>query len=111
MAKRQRRSFSDKFKRDLIAQITGGARVTDLAKKHKIQASQISMWKRKYGAGKASAPAKRGRPAGSTKKAAAKAPVAAAAPARSSNSNNRIADLERMIGQLTIENARLKGEL
>ena len=46
MAKRQRRSFSDKFKRDLIAQITGGARVTDLAKKHKIQASQISMWKK-----------------------------------------------------------------
>lgn len=109
MAKRrERRSFSDKFKRDLIAQIEDGtARVTDLAKKHKIQASQISMWKSKYGSGssKASGGKKRGRPAGSTNRTAA-APAAA-----KGNNNARIAELERMIGQLTIENARLKGEL
>lgn len=72
--RRDRRTFSEQFKKDLVQQIENGARVSDLAKEHGIQPSQISLWKRKI-TGK---PGKRGRKPGSTNRATA-APASDAA--------------------------------
>lgn len=63
--RRDRRTFTEQFKKDLVQQIENGARVSDLAKTHGIQPSQISLWKRKI-TGK---PGKRGRKPGSTNRA------------------------------------------
>ena len=65
--RRDRRTFTEQFKKDLVQQIENGARVSDLAKEHGIQPSQISLWKRKI-TGK---PGKRGRKPGSTNRATA----------------------------------------
>ena len=100
--RRDRRTFTEEFKQDVVNRAVNGERVTDLAEKFDIQASQISMWKRQI-TGK---PGKRGRKPGKAKAAAA-APKAAAAPSTSSK-DAYIAQLEDMVGKLTIENLRLR---
>lgn len=102
--RRDRRTFTDEFKKDVVKRAQSGERVTDLAEKFDIQASQISMWKRQI-TGK---PGRRGRRPGSTNAGAPKAaPKAAAAPSASSK-DAYIAKLEEMVGKLTIENLRLR---
>ena len=130
--RRDRRTFTEEFKKDLVQQIENGARVSDLAKEHNIQPSQISLWKRKV-TGK---PGRRGRKPGSTNRAtttsgaesasattgtrkrasrkrggARKSSGAAssaassapkAAPRAASGSNSSQADVERMIGRLVL---------
>lgn len=100
--RRDRRTFTDEFKKDVVKRAQSGERVTDLAEKFDIQASQISMWKRQI-TGK---PGRRGRRPGSANAATA-APKAAAAPSTSSK-DAYIAKLEEMVGKLTIENLRLR---
>ena len=74
--RRDRRTFTEQFKKDLVQQIENGARVSDLAKEHGIQPSQISLWKRKI-PGK---PGKRGRKPGSTNRATAASGSGASTP-------------------------------
>ncbi len=115
--RRERRTFTEEFKKDIVDQVLAGARVTDLAEEHNIQASQISMWKRKI-TGK---PGKRGRKPGSKNRqgaasaapraaaASTNAPAAAASPAPGVTKKDAyIKELEEMVGRLTIENLRLR---
>lgn len=118
--RRERRTFTEKFKKEIVDRVVAGERVTDLAEKYNIQASQISMWKRKI-TGK---PGKRGRkpgsknrpgtaapgaaaPATSTPSAAAPRAAASSAPTVSKN-DAYIKELEDTVGRLTIENLRLR---
>ena len=119
--RRERRTFTEEFKKEIVDKVMAGERVTDLAEKHNIQASQISMWKRKI-TGK---PGKRGRKPGSkntsTRSAAASGQKKAAPKAAASGSSSSeakapgvtkkdayIQELEEMVGRLTIENLRLR---
>lgn len=132
--RRERRTFSEEFKKELVQKIENGERVSDLAKEHNIQPSQISMWKRKI-TGKpgkrgrkpgsknrttaASSSKKRGRSAtkssgsGSSAGSAARSSASSspAAPSVSSSKGGNQADVERMIGRLVLENQRLRDEL
>lgn len=118
--KRDRRLFTDEFKQQLIAEIDGGKKLIDVAKEHGLQPSQLSLWKKKYGGGRSAKKAAKATRTAAPKAAARRsapstASASAAAPAASRASNNApasgIAELERMIGQLAIENARLRREL
>jgi len=117
--RRDRRSFSEEFKQQLIDEIKGGRKLIDVAEEHGLQPSQLSLWKKKLGAASGKAKkATRGRSAGKAKAAAPAAPRVSAAPATSapvasrvSASSSSIAELERVIGQLTIENMRLRQQL
>lgn len=112
--RRARRTFDEAFKQQLLDEIAGGKKLIDVAKEHGLQPSQISLWKKSLGGGtkkaKKAAPSKR-----AARKAVAPTTAAAPAPAPVSVSaeppSNYVAELERMIGQLTIENARLRSEL
>ena len=122
--KRQRRTFTLEDKQKILAEVEAGNKLVDVAKKYKMQPAQLSQWKSKYGAGggsssssKKKAPAK-GAKRGGRKKATTSAPAPAATAGRpatrvaaSSNSNITIAELERMIGRLTVENAMLRRQL
>ena len=130
--KRDRRSFTEEFKQQLLAEIEGGRKLIDVAKEHGLQPSQLSLWRKKQGGGRsAKKAAKAARP--DAPKAAAKrsaSPAAASAPAEAAPSSapastpapapraengsqgmTGIAELERMIGKLVIENDRLRREL
>lgn len=128
--RRDRRSFSDEYKQQLIDEINSGKKLIDVAEEHGLQPSQLSLWKKKLGAG-SSAPKKaapRAKSSGKSKAAKSTAPKsetapataapAAAAPAASASvaprpaaSSSSIAELERVIGQLTVENMRLRSQL
>lgn len=130
--KRDRRSFTEEFKQQLLAEIEGGRKLIDVAKENGLQPSQLSLWRKKQGGGRsAKKAAKAARP--DAPKAAAKrsaSPAAASAPAEAAPSSapaptpapapraengsqetTGIAELERMIGKLVIENDRLRREL
>lgn len=130
--KRDRRSFTEEFKQQLLAEIEGGRKLIDVAKEHGLQPSQLSLWRKKQGGGRsAKKAAKAARP--DAPKAAAKrsaSPAAASAPAEAAPSSapastpapapraengsqglTGFAELERMIGKLVIENDRLRREL
>lgn len=113
MAKRVRRNFTEEFKQQLMSELKSGRKLIDVAAEHKIQPSQISQWKRKMGGGSArkrsAAGASGAQPKGMKTAAAKSAPKASPRPAGGSSST--IDELERMIGQLTVENARLRREL
>lgn len=111
--RRARRTFDEAFKQQLLDEIAGGKKLIDVAKEHGLQPSQISLWKKSLGGG-----TKKAKKAASSKRAGRKAaPAATPAPAPApvsvsvEPSSNYVAELERMIGQLTIENARLRSEL
>ena len=110
--RRARRTFDEAFKQQLLDEIAGGKKLIDVAKEHGLQPSQISLWKKSLGGG-----TKKAKKAAPSKRAGRKAAPAAATPAPApvsvsvEPSSNYVAELERMIGQLTIENARLRSEL
>ena len=113
MAKRERRNFTEEFKQQLMSELKSGRKLIDVAAEHKIQPSQISQWKRKMGVGstrkRSAAGASAAQPKGMKATAAKAAPKASSRP--SGGSGSTIEELERMIGQLAVENARLRREL
>ena len=122
MATRERRTFTEEFKQDLMTQLKGGRKLIDLAAEHKIQPSQISQWKRKMGEGKAAGKKAKASTTSAEspnvmKTASSPQPAQRKASTRTSGNDSRstgastIDELERMIGQLSVENARLKREL
>lgn len=131
--KRDRRSFTEEFKQQLLAEIEGGRKLIDVAKENGLQPSQLSLWRKKQGGGRsAKKAAKAARP--DAPKAAAKrsaSPAAASAPAEAAPSSSApastpapapraengsqkeagIGELEHMIVKLVIENDRLRREI
>ncbi len=130
-AKRKRRTFTLEEKQNILAEIEAGNKLVDVAKKYEMQPAQLSQWKAKYGKGStrksstkggartgrkakaaptqaAAAPAST--PAGNGSKARASRPVSSSRSASAAGSAS-IADLERMIGRLTVENALLRQQL
>ena len=114
--RRPRRTFDEDFKQQLLDEIAGGKKLIDVAKEHGLQPSQISLWKKNLGGGSRKAK-KAGRSKATAQKAVATQaaapaakPVVSAVPS-TTHSSNYVAQLERMIGQLTIENVRLRSEL
>jgi transposase len=86
----KRRQFSREFKLEIIAEVESGKSIAQVAREHQIHPITIGNWKKEFGkyGGKAFAGN------GNTYKQEA-----------------RIAELERMIGQLTMENSFLKKAL
>ncbi len=108
--RRPRRTFDEDFKKQLLDEIAGGRKLIDVAKEQGLQPSQISLWKKTLGSS-----SKKKRKAGAAKKAtstaAASTPAEAPATAAAKPASNYVAELERMVGNLTIENARLRSKL
>ena len=46
MNRKDRRIFSDEFKRDIVAEAAGGERVAELAKRHSLTVNTIYSWRR-----------------------------------------------------------------
>lgn len=121
MAKRERRAFTEEFKNQIMGEIQGGRKLIEVAAEHKIQPSQISQWKRKMGMAKSSgSKANSATPGVSQPKAVtssskgqseSKKMASSTGVGNGRFSNSSIDELERMIGQLTVENARLRREL
>lgn len=126
--KRDRRSFTEEFKQQLIAEIEGGKKLIDVAKEHGLQPSQLSLWRKKQTGGrpakKAAKAIRSDAPKAAAKRTAPQAAVAAPAPAESApapavapvvgdytSHSTGLAELERMIGHLVIENDRLRREI
>lgn len=86
----KRRQFSREFKLQILAEVESGKTIAQVAREHQIHPITIGNWRKEYGeyGGKAFGGN------GNTYKMEA-----------------RIAELERMIGQLTIENTFLKKTL
>lgn len=84
----KRRTFSDKFKREVVeAIVSGAATQAELAKKHTLSPVLISRWKREYKKGKYFE--------GKNSSDIARLEL-------------RIKELERLVGQLAFENKMLK---
>jgi len=84
---RNRRTFTKEFKLGVLAEIDAGATVAQVARKHSVHPETLRLWKRqehKYG------------------------DRAFAGHGNAYTDEARIAELERTIGQLTIENRFLK---
>lgn len=84
---RKRRTFTKDFKLGVLAEVDAGATITQAARKHNVHPETLRLWKRqerKYG------------------------DRAFAGHGNAYTDEARIAELERMIGQLTIENRFLK---
>lgn len=84
----KRRSFSSAFKLRIVREIEAGKAVAQAAREHQLHPNLIYQWRRRYG--------ERG--------------ADAFDPPRP-DPEQRIAELERLIGQLTVENAFLKNVL
>jgi len=87
MATRHRRTFTKELKLGILAEIDAGATVAQVARKHNVHPETIRQWKRqerKYG------------------------DKAFAGQGNAYTDEARIAELERTIGQLTVENRFLK---
>jgi transposase len=82
LAMRNQRSFSVKFKRQIIAELLGGeSRRAQLCRSHNISPSLLYHWKRQYSRGKFNNE-----------------------PAEEAALEDRIETLERLVGRLTLEN-------
>jgi len=84
---RKRRTFTKEFKLGVLAELDAGATISQAARKHSVHPETLRLWKRqehKYG------------------------DRAFAGHGNSYTDEARIAELERTIGQLTIENRFLK---
>jgi transposase len=86
-----RRRFTPAFKLQVVREIEAGKPVAVAAREHQLHPNLIYRWKRKYRDGGPNA----------------LAPAVNPAP----NGEAKIAELERLIGQLTIENSFLKNVL
>ena len=86
-----RRRFTPAFKIQVVREIEAGKPVAVAAREHQLHPNLIYRWKRKYRDGGPNA----------------FAPAVNPAP----NDEAKIAELERLIGQLTIENSFLKNVL
>ncbi len=84
---RKRRQFSREFKLQVIREIENGASAAQISRQHQINESLLHKWKKQYRQN----PQDAFSGAGST-----------------SSQDAKIADLERTIGQLYLENAFLK---
>ena len=88
----KRRQFTPAFKLQIVREIEAGKPVAVTAREHQLHPNLIYRWKRTYREGGASAFATGGANA-------------------ATNGQAKIAELERLIGQLTIENNFLKNVL
>ena len=87
---RNRRTFSREFKLSVLREIENGRTIAEICREHKLHPSTIGKWKDLY----------------------RKDPGTAFSGNGNANSDNaRIAELERVIGQLYTENAFLKKTL
>ena len=84
----QRRSFSAAFKLRVVREIETGKSIAQAAREHQLHPNLIRQWRTRYG--------ERG--------------ADAFEPSRP-DPEQRVAELERLIGQLTVENAFLKNVL
>lgn len=84
----KRRSFSAAFKLRVVREVEAGKSVAQAAREHQLHPNLIRQWRRRYG--------ERG--------------AGAFEPPRP-DPEQRVAELERLIGQLTVENAFLKNVL
>jgi len=98
--KRRRRNFTAEQKQAIVNRILKGERLVDVARDQKIQPSQLSQWKRQLTGGGSRRRGRAGRSTG-----------ASAAPRASAGKFAGASDLEQLIGQLTVENMRLKREI
>jgi transposase-like protein len=89
--------YSKEFKLRICREVESGASVAELSRKHNVHPSLVYDWAKKYRKNPAEAFG-----SGSSKKV----PETALA-----NSESRIEELERLVGQLTLENAFLKKTL
>ena len=91
---RTRRSFTKEFKLKVIAELEAGASVAEIARRHNLHADLVYQWNKAYRA-----------------KGAAAFRDKAGSPGQQDPQAVKIAELERMIGQLTMENEFLKKAL
>ena len=132
-AKRKRRTFTLEEKQSILSEVEAGNKLVDVAKKYEMQPAQLSQWKSKYGkggakkgtkaSGRKAKSAESKKPAASASRASASrtsTPRTAANPAASRKSaaprattisGVSVAELERMIGRLTVENIMLRRQL
>jgi len=87
---KKRKQYSREFKIQVIREIESGTPVAQVARQHEIHESLIHKWKKQYSADPQNA---------------------FSGPGRASTKEAKIADLERTIGQLYLENAFLKKTL
>jgi len=86
LAMRNRRSFSVEFKRQIVEELLSGeSSPAQLCRRHNIQSSLLYHWKRQYSRGKFNNE-----------------------PTEEGGLRNRIEQLERLVGRLTLENEFLK---
>lgn len=107
--RRPRRTFDEDFKKQLLDEIAGGRKLIDVAKEQGLQPSQISLWKKTLGSS-----SKKKRKVGTAKKATptvTDSTPAAPATTAAKPASNYVAELERMVSDLTLENARLRSKL
>ena len=115
-AKRTRRTFTLEEKQSILAEVAAGNKLVDIAAKYKMQPAQLSQWKSKYGSGASAKKSgkratRKATTASAAKESKASTPKAAAPRSTSTASSGYVAELERMVGQLTIENLKLRGKL
>ena len=84
---KKRKQYSREFKIQIIREIESGTPVAQVARQNEIHESLIHKWKKQYSADPQNA---------------------FSGPGRASTQEAKIADLERTIGQLYLENAFLK---
>lgn len=84
----KRRSFTSAFKLRVVREVEAGKALAQAAREHHLHPNLIRTWRRRYG--------ERG--------------AAAFEPPRP-DPDQKVAELERLIGQLTVENAFLKNVL
>ena len=83
MAKRIRRTFSPQFKAEVVLAILSGSQsMAELCRQHGLKPELVSLWK---------------------KTLLSRLPAVFDGPAVDSESLTRVADLERLVGQLTLE--------
>lgn len=82
-----RRSFTREFKVRMVREIEAGKKPAEVAREHQLHPTMLSKWQREYRADPEEAFRKK---------------------TTSKRDDGRLAELERMIGQLTMENAFLK---
>ena len=92
----RRRSFTKEFKLSVVQEFNAGVSATELIRKYDIHANLVYKWTQEY----------RLNPTGAFRSAVSNEPAVVGA-----GEQKRIADLERMIGRLTMENDFLKKAL